>query len=149
MQQLSFELCMPLSSANTEDEERGFTFLKKVAKDCSNHHPDNVLTSCTIPTQVREDWNTHLGARTKEETNAISTHGMFERIKQAGPCGCLHPVLGFPYHYFLIFCWTSCFTFNILLKPFWVLSIFFLLRQIAGEMEQHHYTVSYHEETPI
>ena len=67
---------MPLSFANTEDEERGFTFLKKVAKDCSNHHPENVLTSCIIRTQVREDWNVHLGTMTKEETNNISKHSM-------------------------------------------------------------------------
>jgi len=45
---------MPLTSANTEDEERAFNFLKEISKHTSNHHADNVLLNSFIKLQVRE-----------------------------------------------------------------------------------------------
>jgi len=34
---------LDLVSANTEQEEAAFNFMKKVSKHASNHHPDNIL----------------------------------------------------------------------------------------------------------
>lgn len=66
---------MALSSSNTENEERAFTFMKDVSKNCSNHHPDNVIATCVVRSQVREDWNRHLGSKTSSTKNKISKHG--------------------------------------------------------------------------
>ena len=41
-------------SANTEDEERTFHYLKSVSTLTSNHHPENVILNAIIRTQARE-----------------------------------------------------------------------------------------------
>ena len=72
---------MALSSSNSEDEERAFTFMKDVAKKCTNHHPQNVISTCLIRSQVREDWKKHLGgAKSKTQRNNISLHG--DKLKE-------------------------------------------------------------------
>lgn len=72
---------MALSSSNTENEERAFTFMKDVAKKCTNHHPQNVISTCLIRSQVREDWKKHLGgAKSTTQRNNISLHG--DKLKQ-------------------------------------------------------------------
>ena len=41
-------------SANTENEERCFNFIKTVSKGTSNHHPDNIISNAFIRSQVRK-----------------------------------------------------------------------------------------------
>ena len=41
-----------LSSANAEDEERQFNFLKTISSSTSNHHPENVLANAFVRLQV-------------------------------------------------------------------------------------------------
>uniref|UniRef100_A0A7M5VER0 Uncharacterized protein n=2 Tax=Clytia hemisphaerica TaxID=252671 RepID=A0A7M5VER0_9CNID len=66
---------LDLVSANTEQEEAAFNFMKEVSKHASNHHPDNILLTCFLRIQIREDWQRHLGILKKETRNAISKHG--------------------------------------------------------------------------
>ena len=46
---------MSLASANTEDEERAFNYMKVVAKLASNHHPD-VISTCFIRLQIHGEY---------------------------------------------------------------------------------------------
>ena len=50
---------MSLASANTEDEERAFNYMKVVARLASNHHPDNVISTCFIRLQIHGDATTY------------------------------------------------------------------------------------------
>ena len=69
---------MALTSANTENEERAFNFLKVVSTHASNHHPENVLLNAFLRLQVRADWENHLGKKmNKNNKNSISVHSKF------------------------------------------------------------------------
>jgi len=47
---------MSLPSANVEEEEQMFKFLKHAATWTSNHHPENVLDNAFVRMQVRDDY---------------------------------------------------------------------------------------------
>ena len=66
---------LDLVSANTEQEEAAFNFMKEVSKHASNHHPDNILLTSFLRIQIREDWERHLGTKKKTKRNTISKHG--------------------------------------------------------------------------
>ncbi|XP_066926551.1 uncharacterized protein [Clytia hemisphaerica] len=69
-----------LTSCNTENEERAFTFFKDVSKKCTNHLPDNVIKTCLTRWQVRKDWKEHLGSKISTGKNSISEHG--QKLKE-------------------------------------------------------------------
>ena len=48
---------MSLPSANAEDEEQMFNFLKTASTWTSNHHADHVLDNAFIRLQIREEYN--------------------------------------------------------------------------------------------
>ena len=49
-------LISSLVSINSEDEERAFCFLKRVASMAPNHHPDNVISNGFIRLQVHNEY---------------------------------------------------------------------------------------------
>ena len=42
------------SSANAEDEERWFNFVKNITKETSNNYPDNIIVNAFLRSQVHE-----------------------------------------------------------------------------------------------
>ena len=64
-------------TSNTENEERTFSFAKKISDDTSNHHPDNVISNIFIRAQVRE---TFLGSNNIIRDEAQISK-MYEPIK--------------------------------------------------------------------